>query len=437
MGYVLSLTCSLISCKIECGKAIFHENRSQGSYITIYKMKKVRRILKKKITKILSRGKSVMLLGPRQTGKTTLINEYKTDLSITFLIPKIRRQYEADPDKLIREVNSLKNSKGSLPLVVLDEVQKVPELMDCVQYLIDNSIAQFILTGSSARKLRKNKNVNLLPGRVIKLRLDPFSLEELSSPLDKIEDLLLFGSLPAIHLEADNDIREQDLDSYVGLYLEDEVRAEALVRDMGSFENFMCLAALESGNIVNFDRISQDIGVARTTISAYYQILEDCLIAERVEPYTKSVSRKRLFKSPKYMIFDLGLRRLAANEQPILTQKHLGNLFEQFIGLELIRWSRFQNFKVSVHFWRDFSGPEVDWVLSCGQHLLPIEVKWTETPSKRDAKHLELFLKEYSSAAKQAYVVCRVNHPQMLSDKIEAISWKDLIKRLSTWYSKR
>lgn len=110
----------------------------------------------------------------------------------------------------------------------------------------------------------------------------------------------------------------------------------------------------------------------------------------------------------------------------------MGNLFEQFIGLELIRWSRLQDMKTTLHFWRDSSGPEVDWLLNRDQDLLPIEVKWTEKPSYRDAKHLELFLNEYSTTT-QAYVICQVAQPQMLSKNIEAISWKDLIHKLNSW----
>ena len=394
-------------------------------------MQLIYRLLNNKLDSILKRGKSVLLLGPRQTGKTTLINQYKADLEITLLISKVRRQYEADPDQLIREVQALKQANHKIPLIIIDEVQKVPALMDGIQYLIDKKLGQFILTGSSARKLKHNKNINLLPGRVIQLRLDPFSLEELK-PIPAIEFFLLYGSLPAIYLESNFSIREEELDSYVDLYLEDEIRAEALVRDIGAFENFLRLASIESGNIVNFDKISQDIGVARTTIAAYYQILEDCLIAERIEPYTTSKTRKKLIKSPKYLFFDLGLRRLAAKEQATLPQKYLGNLFEQFIGLELIRWTRLQNSKISLHFWRDPSGPEVDWVLSRNDKLLPIEIKWTETPSFRDAKHLELFLNEYPKAHK-GYVICQTTHNQLLSDKIEAISWKDLIKMLHDW----
>jgi len=394
-------------------------------------MEFIHRLLKKRLERTLRRGKSVLILGPRQTGKTTLIKQYKADLEITLLISKVRRQYEADPDKLIREVKTLNQTNHRIPLVIIDEIQKVPVLMDGIQYLIDERLGQFILTGSSARKLRHNKNINLLPGRLIPLHLDPFSLQEIKI-IPPIENFLLYGSLPAIFLETNLSIKDEELDSYVDLYLEDEVRAEALVRDIGAFENFLKLASIESGNLINFDKISQDIGVARTTIVAYYQILEDCLIAERIEPYIKSKTRKKLIKSPKYLFFDLGLRRFAAEEQTSLPQKYLGNLFEQFIGLELIRWARLQDSKINVHFWKDPSGPEVDWVLSHGDKLLPIEVKWTNTPSFRDAKHLELFLNEYPKANK-GYVICQTSNNQLLSKKIEAISWKDLIKKINDW----
>jgi uncharacterized protein len=211
--------------------------------------------------------------------------------------------------------------------------------------------------------------------------------------------------------------------------MEEEVRAEALVRDIGAFENFLCLAAVESGNTVNLDKISQDIGVASSTINSYYQILEDCLIVERVEPFTQSVMRKKLIKSAKYLFFDLGLRRLAAKEPPVLPRNYLGVFFEQFIGLELIRWARLQKKKVTVHFWRDSGGQEVDWLLAWEGNLLPIEVKWTDSPSPRDARRLELFLREYPQA-KQGLVACQVEQPQALGEKIEAISWKELFQRL-------
>jgi uncharacterized protein len=175
-----------------------------------------KRSLKEKLDAALGRGKSVLLLGPRQTGKTTLIDEYQVDLEVTLLFSKIRRQYEADPDRLIREVEALYRQKKKVPLITIDEIQKVPALMDGVQYLIDKKLGQFILTGSSARKLRYGKHVNLLPGRLIQLRLDPLTIQELPL-LPSIEDVLLYGSLPAIRRESDPLIREEELDSYVDL----------------------------------------------------------------------------------------------------------------------------------------------------------------------------------------------------------------------------
>ncbi|MBS0634725.1 MAG: ATP-binding protein [Verrucomicrobia bacterium] len=393
----------------------------------------IKRILESKLQRVLIRLKSVLLLGPRQTGKTTLIKRHASDLIISMLVPKVRRQYEKDPDRLIREVEQLsKETNPRIPLVVIDEVQKVPILLDAIQYLIDNKTAQFILTGSSARKLKHGPEVNLLPGRVLELYLDPLSLQELPLPLPEIKDLLTYGSLPAIRLEENLDVREEELSSYVDLYLEDEIRAEALVRNLGAFENFIRLAAIESGNIVNFEKISQDVGVARTTIASYYQILEDCLITFRIEPFSNSRTRKKLVKSPKYLFFDLGIRRVVAEEPAILPESYMGPLFEQFVGIELMRWIHVQTEKVTLMFWRDANGPEVDWVLRYGNSLLPIEVKWTDSPSFRDAKHLVLFMRENSSAQK-GYVICQTPINQKLDTNIEAISWKNLPQILDAW----
>lgn len=176
---------------------------------------------------------------------------------------------------------SLKENR-QIPLVIIDEIQKVPPLLDVIQEIIDQKLAQFILTGSSARKLRREKTLNLLPGRLVSLRLDPLLHEEL---LDLgLEAMLTYGALPGIALQANNDDRETDLSSYVETYLEEEIRAEALVRNIGQFSRFLEYAGLESGSIVNYSALSQEIGVSHTTIASYFEILEDCLITERVDP---------------------------------------------------------------------------------------------------------------------------------------------------------
>lgn len=381
----------------------------------------ISRLLESSIRQTLSRGKSILLLGARQTGKTTLIQRLKADFAVSFIQPRVRQRYEQDPSILAAEVEALAETIRGTALIVVDEVQKVPEIMDVVQDLIDRRIAKFILTGSSARKLYSGSKLNLLPGRVVVFRLDPLCLSELSILKPKLEDLLLYGSLPGIVTVENVKDKELDLSSYVTTYLEEEIRAEAVVRNVGHFSQFLMLAASESGSLVNFRKLSQEIGVAHTTIASYYQILEDCLITERVKPLSQSKIRRRLTKTPKYLFFDLGIRRVSAGEGTKLPARFWGNLFEQWVGLELIRHSRFVK-DIKLFFWRDPAGPEVDWVLEKDGIYIPIEVKWTEQPKPEDIKYLKLFQSEYKNT-KQAYVICRVPRKLKLAENIYALPW--------------
>ncbi|MBI5149551.1 MAG: ATP-binding protein [Candidatus Omnitrophica bacterium] len=385
-------------------------------------MEYIPRLLEEKIRHSLGRNKSVFLFGARQTGKTTLIGRLDADLSISFIQPDVRQRYEKSPHLLKGEVESIvPGSSKKRPLVILDEVQKVPDILDVVQDLIDRGQANFILTGSSARKLRRGARVNLLPGRVTTFKIDPFNLSEL--PAKDLNERLLYGSLPGI-LAADNDAdRETDLESYVTTYLEEEVRAEAVVRNLGDFARFLELAASESGGIINLRKLSQEIGVAHTTIGAYYQILEDCLIAERVEPLAKSKTRKKLTKSEKFLFFDLGVRRVAAREGTKLPRDTMGRIFEQFVGLELLRCAHANNSTARIRFWRDPDGPEVDWIIDKNGTYIPIEVKWTGNPAANDIRYLEVFLSEYSSAG-AGYLVCQIPRKTKLSDRVFAIPWQ-------------
>ncbi len=386
-------------------------------------MQYIPRLLEEKIRHTIDRNKSVLLLGARQTGKTTLISRFDSDLTVSFVRPDIRQQYEKSPHLLKGEVESLVPKPGRRLLVVLDEVQKVPVILDVIQDLLDRGRANFILTGSSARKLRRGAQVNLLPGRVVAFRMGPFSLQEL--PSKNLNDLLLYGSLPGIFAVRDTADRETDLGSYVTTYLEEEVRAEAVVRNLGDFAKFLELAASESGGIINLRKLSQEIGVSHTTIGAYYQILEDCLIAERVEPLTQSKTRKKLTKSEKFLFFDLGVRRLAAREGARLSRDTLGRLFEQFIGLELLRSAYAKSQAVKIRFWRDPDGPEVDWVIDKDGIYTPVEVKWTENPAPGDIRRLKVFLSEYSPET-EGYLICQVARKTKLSDKIFALPWQSV-----------
>jgi predicted AAA+ superfamily ATPase len=361
------------------------------------------------IKRSVARGKSVLLFGPRQVGKTTLIKQLPLDRFINLMDPATRLQYEKVPQSLAEEILQMTGKKK--PLIAIDEIQKVPNLMDAIQVLIDDQVAQFVITGSSARQIK-----NLLPGRVIRHQLWPCTQSEY--PSKSLEQLLINGTLPGILGLDTQAIVDEDLISYVSVYLEEEVRKEALVRNLGAFSQFLQLACIESGNLVSFRKLSQEVGISHTTIAEYFNILEDCMIVERFEPITHSQSRKRLSKSPKYCIFDLGVRRLGAVEGPRLSQDQLAHLFEQWVGLELKRLcpplSRIQ-------FWRDHAGPEVDWVMTSQQGFIPIEVKWTDKPSTGDCRHIHTFLNEYNGTA--GYLICRIERPRRLAPNIVALPW--------------
>lgn len=386
------------------------------------------RVIQKKLENTLKRGKSILLLGPRQTGKTTIIRQLPHDEYLNLMDNDLRQKYERSPSSLIQEIKARGEKK---PVVIIDEIQRCPELLDSVQILIDEGHAQFILTGSSARKLRQQANVNLLPGRVVSFAMTPLLLSEYDSQNCELERILENGMLPGI-LNIPNSVdQDEDLRSYASTYLEEEIRSEALVRDLAPFSHFLQLTSSESGSITNFTALAKDIGVSPTTIKEYYQILDDCLLAYRIEPLITSSTRRRLIKSPRYLIFDMGVRRACAREPSPLPEKNHGHLLEHFVGLSIRYWQ--QNFAPNqrLFFWRDSNGPEVDWVVENNRKLHPIEVKWTAKPSSSDARHLELFSSEYDNA-EAGVVVCRVDRPIMLTETVKAIPWQMLEEHLAS-----
>lgn len=382
------------------------------------------RQLQPALARHLGRGRSILLLGPRQTGKTTLLGDLRADLAVSLASPAVRQRYERDPSILAGEVQAVADARtaGRVPLVTIDEVQKVPALMDVGQDLIDRRIATFVFTGSSARKLKRGRDLNLLPGRVVVLRLDPLLVEELHPP--RLEEVLLFGSLPGMCTTPEPSDREADLRSYVETYLEEEVRQEALVRNVGAYGRFIELAAREAGRVANYTRISQDVGVTSVTIQSYYEILCDCLIAERIEPVVASRTRKKLTKASRYLLFDTGVARVAAREGRQLPRARMGELFEQFVGIEIVRYCRLHAPEARLRFWRDPDGPEVDWVVDYPGGFLPIEVKLGDRPSERDVRHIEVFIEEYG--ARRGLVVCSVPRPMKLTPRVTAVPWQEL-----------
>ena len=395
----------------------------------------------KKIEKLITEKKSALLFGPRQTGKTTLIKKILKNnpntLNYPLQNPQIRSELERDPSRLIKQILSYPQKQ----YVFIDEAQKVPTLFDAAQYLIDENKANFIITGSSARKLRR-KGANLLPGRVKFFHLDPLLWNELGwtkqqtieefnidnkndIPNYDFEKSLVFGSLPGI-VALDNDIERQEiLKAYTHIYLEEEIRAEALSRKIGSFSRFLELAAQESGTNPNFAKLSMETGVSAPTIKEFYNLLEDTLIIERIDPYLKN-ARKRILLSSRYYIFDLGVRNALARvplaKELINTDK--GKLFEHAVVLEIIRRIRSLNLNFQVYYWRTASGAEVDCVIDTGSQVIPIEIKSSTSISVGKLKGLNSFLDEYQKLAPKGFVITNSRVPEQLTDKITAIPWQ-------------
>jgi uncharacterized protein len=401
-----------------------------------------KRYIEEAIEDLFAKKYSCLILGPRQVGKTTLIREIfrnKVQL-VEFLLQdsSVRISLERDPGSLIRQIEAI----GGKPWVFIDEAQKVPAIFDAIQYLIDENKAQFIITGSSARKLRSS-GINLLPGRIKRYFLDPFSWGEVGflkenniqaikiKNLKKLqdysfEDSLVFGSLPKI-ASLPNKEREDFLRAYAEIYLEEEIRAEALSRKIGNFSRFLELAALESGTAPNLSKLSNESGVSMPTIKEYYNLLEDTLVAERVDPYLKN-SRKRVLSSSRYYFFDLGVRnvlaRLPLQKETINSQK--GILFEHAVVLEIIRRIRSLNNSFNVYYWRTSSGLEVDLIIDAGSKLIPIEIKSSSSVSLSELRGLRTFLEDYKDKADVGYVITYGGNKEKLADNIISLPWNCL-----------
>ncbi|OQW51024.1 MAG: hypothetical protein A4S09_10855 [Proteobacteria bacterium SG_bin7] len=378
------------------------------------------------IKKQVELGKSILLLGPRQVGKTTLCRSFKYDLEINLASIPEKLLFEKDPGRLEKIVQNLEKKV----FVYIDEIQKIPRLFNSVQVLIDNKRAQFVLTGSSARKIRQELDLNYAPGRLINFKMNPLSLNENPSPLDEI---LTYGQLPAICAEVNLEQKEIELRSYVENYIEEEIRKETRLRSVAPFSRFIELAAIQSGKIANFSEISKELGPSVMTIQNYYQILEDTLFAVRVEPYTKSSSRKKLTKSSRYLFFDLGVRRILAEEPEKFSQDRKGELFEHFVGNEILKWINISKKPAKLYFWRDPDGPEVDWIIEYKGQLLPIEVKLKAQPDNKSIRHLKTFMTEYRTA-RQALVVSTTDVKFKVDSNITVISYQDLHSQLNTLF---
>ena len=323
--------------------------------------------------------KSHFLLGPRQTGKTTLLRRALPEARVYDLLDAgTYLALSHRPSRLAEELGPKDR------VVVIDEIQRLPELLNEVHRLIEERGVRFLLTGSSARKLRRG-GVNLLGGRARTMHLHPLTCRELGAQFD-LRRALTHGLLPSIYFSDDP---RADLQAYTGSYLQQEILAEGATRNLPAFSRFLHVAALCNGTIVNFTNVANDAQVARTTIYEYFGILQDTLLLQELPAWRKTRKRKPLVSS-KYYFFDVGVATALQGREARPGTPEFGASFETYLMHELTSYRDYQSGE-PLSYWRSTSGFEVDFIL--GDHTA-IEVKARENVTPQDLKSLRALAEE-------------------------------------------
>jgi uncharacterized protein len=406
---------------IFANKVCEFQGKMQGD--TTKPMMKIKRELK------INKSKSFFLFGPRQVGKSTFLKENfqsRDSLYFNFLLNEEYEKYLLDKSLFRKEVLASKEKK----FIILDEIQRIPELLNEVHYLLENmeNPPSFILSGSSARKL-KRKEANMLGGRALKYEMFPFSYSELKTDFD-LENLINYGSLPQIYLEKDPELKRRLLSSYCETYLQEEIRAEALVRNIKGFISFLKIAAENNGEIINFSNIARETGNERASIKEFYQILEDTLLGFFLLSYKKS-SRKKLVAHPKFYFFDLGVSKALAKQINLTISRPssaYGKAFEHFIILEIIKSNRYKQKDWDLSFYRTAAGAEVDLIIEKpDKSLLAIEIKSKNNPEMSELKGLRSF----QDLKPEAKLICVSMNSKNYEDKgISFQNWESFLEEL-------
>ncbi len=381
---------------------------------------------------LIGNRQSFFLFGPRQTGKSTLIDaltQGQRVFKIDFLETETVLKYKTNPSLFRSEAEKFIQTQER-PIFFIDEVQKVPEILDGVQKLLfQYPQSQFILTGSSARKLKQG-GANLLAGRAIKFHLHPLTHLEIGQNFD-LNKYLGRGSLPPI-VDLDEVSAQRILQPYTATYLQEEIIHEALVRNVVPFSRFLEIAADQNGEMVNYSNIARDVGIASKTVQDYYQILEDTLICFRLLPFLKG-ARKRLIKHSKYYFFDLGVTNTLC-KRPIGPANPgtslYGRLFEHFIIMEVLRLSDYFEKNFSLYHWRNAQQAEVDLIIESSKGLMACEIKAKEVIHSQDVKGLKKFAEDYPNA--QLICISLASHRYDLEEKIQVWPWREFLATQET-----
>ncbi len=363
----------------------------------------------------LVRRKSVFLLGPRQTGKSTLLRQqFPKARFVDLLEANTFRELSARPETLRQSLTPADT------VVIIDEIQKLPALLDEVQAMIDrNKALRFVLTGSSARKLRHGR-ANLLAGRAWFAGLHPLVSAELGP--GSLDHRLNVGSLPAVF---DSAHPGEDLNAYVGVYLQEEIRAEGLLRSVETFSRLLEVAALSNGQILNYTSVASDVGMPPRTVREHFQVLEDTLIGAQLPAYRKTHKRKPVATS-KFYFFDVGVANALMKRSVIRPGSELyGSALEHQIFLELRAYLDYRRLSHELTFWRTHAGYEVDFLVG---DTIAIEVKASSRISPRDLRGLQALSEDVRLTKR--IVVCTEPRTRTLDDGVVVMPVERFMQRL-------
>ncbi len=366
-------------------------------------------------------GQSAFLWGPRKVGKTTFLRDtYPDGIVYDFLDTKLHLDLIKRPwllrEKLLADTANVKNRP-----VILDEVQKVPALLDEVHWLIENEGIQFILCGSSARKLKRGQ-ANLLGGRAWRFEMCPLVSAEVGG-FDLLR-ALNNGLIPSHYLAGD---AGRALRAYTRDYLKEEVFAEGLTRNMPAFSRFFDAMGYSHGELTNFSNIARETGVDSKTVREYYQILVDTLLGRFVEPYSRRSNRQVITRAAKFYLFDVGVAGIITERRIHEERGELfGKAFEHFIFMELAAHAAYTGLEYRIRFWRTRAGQEVDFVLGDGE--IAIEVKGSNQVERKDLRGLKAFADDHKP--RHSILVCTEPDERLTDNGIRILPWSLFLERL-------
>ena len=375
-----------------------------------------------------SRRNSFFLFGARGTGKTTYIrDEFDPDASLylDLLDPEIEDLYRRNPTRLERQVRALPNS---VEWILIDEVQRAPRLLDVVHRLIESTEKRFVLTGSSARKLRRGAS-NLLAGRAFVYNLYPLTVPELGDAFD-LDDALRWGTLPRIYALAGDEDKQAYLRAYALTYLKEEIVAEQIIRRLDPFRQFLEVAAQSNGTIINYANIARDVGADPKTIISYFSILEDTLVGFLLPAFHRSI-RKQQRVNPKFYFFDTGVKRSLDRTLDValnVRTYEYGKAFEHFLIAQIAHLSGYRYPDWRLSYLQTGAGVEIDLVIERpGMQTALIEIKSSGRVDEKDVRNLARFGKDFSGPL----AVCVSRDPARLQmDGVLCVHWREALETL-------